>query len=338
MSRESHPYQQCLFPSISQAVQHTLRDFTNFAIIPIDFLLAIMSLVGNLLVLTAVVRTRSLQHPTILLMCNLSVTDLLWAVFTIVRNVMRVTHDHFCPEQIGLEPVFVVLCVMSILGNLAIISRDRHLAVTKPWWYRCHLTRSSVVKKTSALWIFSVIMAILCHPKIYLPAHRFALIIVASLFQLVCITVMVSSYAGIFIANRLHTKNMQRQRGHVLVFEREKKLTNRIGLTLAVLFCTSLPALLSPLVLVIMGYSKSEFIPFRPFYSLFISLNGLLNPLLNYGRNETVRRAVRGLFRRPKRAGRVMPQSTRRKENHYSTMTFGTFGMALEDCSIETHS
>ncbi len=243
---------------------------------------------------------------------------------------MRITHVNLCPEQTGLEPVFVVLCVLSTLGNLAIISKDRHLAVKIPWWYRFYVTRSHVFRKTALLWVFSVVMAILVHPKIHLPALRIILIIVASLFHLVCIVVMTYSYVGIIIANRRHTQTMHQQRGHLLtLFEREKRLANTVGLILIALFCTFLPALLSPLILVILGYSNSDFIHFRPFYSLFITLNGLFNPLLNYGRNKDIRTAVRGLIRRPRRVGGVFPQSIQGKLNIYFTKTVE---IKLEEC------
>ena len=295
-----------------------------------------MSFVANFLVLTAVVRTKSLQHPSLLLLCNLSVNDLLWAVFTIVRNTVRITHVDLCPEQTGLEPVFVVLCVLTTLGNLAIISKDRHLAMTKPWWYRCHVKRSHVFKKTALLWVFSVIMAILVHPKIQLPALRIMLIIVASLFHLMCIAVMISSYVGILIANRRNRQIMQQhQRGHMQAFfQREKRLANTVGLILIALFCTFLPALLSPLILVLLGFSNSDFIPLRPFYSLFITLNGLFNPLLNYGRNKDIRTAVRRLIRRPQRIRRVLPQSTQRRLNIVFTKSFE---IRVEECSSPTH-
>lgn len=334
MSPGIRRYQRCLFPNIPENVQHAVRDITNFVLIPLDILLATMSLVVNIVVLAAVVRTRSLQHPSILLLCSLSVTDLLWAVFTIVRNTLRITHDHLCPEQTGLEAGFVVLCVISTLGNLAIISKDRHLAVSKPWWYRSCVKRSRVVKKTTVLWIFSAAMAILVHPNIHIPALRLILIVVASLFHIVCIVVMISSYVGILIANRRHRETMHLQRGQMLaLFEREKKLANTVGLILIALFCTFLPALLSPLILAILGFSNSDFIPFRPFYSLFITLNGLLNPLLNYGRNEDVRKAVRGLIRRPQRVGRILPQTIQRVQNNSSTKSVD---IKLEECSSQT--
>ena len=94
------PYEACLIPHIPQDVQHTLRNIANFVVIPVDMLLASLSLVCNLLVLAAVIRTRSLHHPSLLLLCSLSITDILWAIFTIVRNIETVTHEHLCPGKI----------------------------------------------------------------------------------------------------------------------------------------------------------------------------------------------------------------------------------------------
>ena len=64
-------------------------------------LLAFLSFISNFLVLTAVVRTRSLQHPSLILLCSLSITDLLWAIFTVVRDIKRVTHEEFCPGTVS---------------------------------------------------------------------------------------------------------------------------------------------------------------------------------------------------------------------------------------------
>ena len=52
-----------------------------------------------------------------------------------------------------------------------------------------------------------------------------------------------------------------------------------------------------PFVFFIFGFRPKDITPLRPFYYIFATLNGLLNPLLNYGRNEDVRRAVRSLIR-----------------------------------------
>ena len=68
------------------------------------------------------------------------------------------------------------------------------------------------------------------------------------------------------------------------------------------------PAILSVSIRVSGGVNSFDNLaPWRPFYGVLISLNGLLNPLLNYGRNEDVRKALRDLIGCPQRARIVVP-------------------------------
>ena len=81
------------------------------------------------------------------------------------------------------------------------------------------------------------------------------------------------------------------------VLRREKQIANTVGLILLVLCLTVLPAMIAPFVLVNFGFRLADMIPLRPFKFICVTLNGLLNPLLNHGRNDNVRRAVRSLIR-----------------------------------------
>ena len=311
VSSGSLPYQRCLISNIPENVQHTVRDVTNFIVIPLNMLVAFLSLMSNSLVLTAVMRTRSLQHPSLLLLCSLSLTDVLWALFSIVRDTVRFSRDDLCLEESEEEPWFASLCFMATMGNLAIISFDRCLAVSKPWWYRNNVKRSRVVKQASAVWLYSLAASGLVYANEHSLIPGIASLAVGSLLYIFCFLLIISSYIGIFIANRRHKRTMNQHSGQVLAaLKREKKLSNTVGLILIVLLFTFLPALIFPLALLLLGYTNSEFPPWRPIYSFFITLNGLLNPLLNYGRNADVRRAVRGLIRCPQCAARVLPHPT----------------------------
>ena len=334
MNSGNLPYQRCLIPNIPEDVQHTLRDVTNFFLIPLDILLASMSFISNFLVVTAVMRTRSLQHPSLLLLCSLSVTDLLWAMFAIVKNSVRFTHDGFCPEKLGgIFKGFQMLCFMSTLSNLAIISRDRHHAVNKPWWYRNHMTRSRVVKQASVIWLFSVIFAGLVCAAEYFPVFSLPSRVLGSSIYVICIVVMVFSYVGIFVAGRRQRKSLQQQGNRMLAtLKREKKLANTVGLILIVLCCTFLPALLAPLVMINLHFSPSHFTSFGPFYKVLLTLNGLVNPLLNFGRNKDIRKAVHGLIGCPHRAGRVLPRIAEGQENHSNILQDMATEIPLEQC------
>ena len=81
------------------------------------------------------------------------------------------------------------------------------------------------------------------------------------------------------------------------VLRREKKVANTVGLILLALCFTVLPAMIAPFVLMNVGFTPTDTVPLRPFIHILVTLNGLLNPLLNYGRIDDVRRAVRSLIR-----------------------------------------
>ena len=89
------------------------------------------------------------------------------------------------------------------------------------------------------------------------------------------------------------------------VLRREKKIANTVGLILLVLCLTVLPAMTIPFVFFNFGFRPEDTTPLRPFYYIFATLNGLLNPILNYGRNKDVRRAVRSLIRCHRCCGEV---------------------------------
>lgn len=81
------------------------------------------------------------------------------------------------------------------------------------------------------------------------------------------------------------------------ILAREKRVAKTVGLIFAVLCCTFLPAFTVPVVLILWGFSDEEITPLRLFYLLFVTLNGLMNPILNYSRNREVRIAVRKIIR-----------------------------------------
>ena len=82
---ESLPYQSCLIPGIPEDTQQTVRYATNYIIVPLYVLVAFLSFLSNGLVITVVIQARSLQNPPLLLLCNLSISDFLWALYTLFR-------------------------------------------------------------------------------------------------------------------------------------------------------------------------------------------------------------------------------------------------------------
>ncbi|XP_015764874.1 PREDICTED: G-protein coupled receptor 3-like [Acropora digitifera] len=295
------PNKQCLLASLPEHAQHTLNDVTILVVLPLDTLLALVSVTFNTVILVAILRTRSIQRPSLLLLCSLSTTDIIWAIFSAIHNTKFFILKNFCPKDLSEEEVFTtVLCFFSTLGSLAVISRDRLLAVNNPWWYRSHANRSHAVKQITLVWIialtFSGMAAGYQHNKS--PLLWSLNVYLSNIFAICYALTIIGCYIGVLIANRRHGASMHLYGGPMrTVLRREKQIANTVGLILLVLCFTVLPAMIAPFVLVKFGFSLADMIALRPFKFICVTLNGLLNPVLNHGRNDDVRRAVRSLIR-----------------------------------------
>lgn len=287
------PYQACLMPNLPEEVQHQVRGITNHVVHPISMLLGVLSFVCNTLVFITVARTPSLQNPSLLMLASLSITDLLYSVFALIREIETTMSEHMCPGDLSAEAfAFAILCNLATLGNLAVVSRDRYLAVRKPWWYRDHVTKTRAIKLICKTWLVSVAIALVIYLSEKIDGgYKLFGQILSLLFYFICLFAMSFCYLSLYFKKPQHHDALHMR----AILEREKRLANTIGLIFLVLLLTFLPALLFPIVLYAKGVTS--FLPFRPFFAFLFQVNGFLNPLLNFGRIKDMRRALRDLFK-----------------------------------------
>ena len=72
-------YQECLITELPTEVQHQILNIGSYVFRPLCFFLAFLSLVFNTLVIIVVARNRSLQHPSMIMICSLAVTDVIFS-------------------------------------------------------------------------------------------------------------------------------------------------------------------------------------------------------------------------------------------------------------------
>ena len=279
-SNSSHfPYQVCLIPSLPEEVQHQVRGVTNHVVRPFALFLNVMSLVCNALVLTAVSRTKSLQHPAVLMLCSLSISYLIWALYILIREIYALSDAHLCQPAGDEDTCVAILCYVATLSNLAMISRDRYQAMCNPHWYRTHSTRSRAIQGAVLSWAASAAIAVSNYLCFRFSYNTFAFIIVF-MFYIICIAMVIYNYAKFWLASRLHIcsfcRNLPNRRS-----DRERQLTRVVSLIVLCFLFSVLPATISPLILVAMGFFN--LVPFQPFFSLLMTLNGLLNPIQTGG-------------------------------------------------------
>ena len=288
------PYEACLIPNFPEEIQHRVRDIGNYVVRPLYMLLAVIAFVCNALICITVARTKFLQRPSVLMVCSLSVTDLIYALFSLYMGAKTVLRKSMCLGTVNPEErAMNILCSLATLGMLAVISRDRYLAVTKPLWYRNHMTKPRSIKMFCIPWLISVVLTF-AH-IVYLVfefdgGYKPLVRVITFVYYCICFVTIIFSHLGIYFKKppAVGIRDMQ------AVIKREKKSAATIRLMLLVLLLTFLPALLWPIVLGLNGIENNG--PYRPFmYFLFI-VDTVANPLLNFGRNKDMRRAIRGLL------------------------------------------
>ena len=170
------PYQACLIPNLPEDLQHQVRDISNYAVRPLITLLAVMSFICNTLVFITITRIKSLRHPSLLMLCSLSISDLIWALFSLIKNTLIFVHPHMCPENGNENRCIGILCYLATLSNLAMISRDRYLAMSRPAWYRSHVgrLRVRVVKTTLLVWLSNILTTLAVYILFETSSSQFA--------------------------------------------------------------------------------------------------------------------------------------------------------------------
>ena len=166
------------------------------------------------------------------------------------------------------------LCTLTTLGNLAVISRDRYLAVRRPVWYRNHMKISRSFKTVCLPWLISVVYAVLTYfskrlSRVYTPMAAVFLLVLFPFY----LSVITFCYLSIYCRKNIQVGNLNEA-----LLKREKRLANTVAWILLILVLTYFPGLLFGGVLVAKGINN---LAFWPYYVIFMQLNGVLNPLLN---------------------------------------------------------
>ena len=134
-------------------------------------------------------------------MCSLAVADIIFPLYSLYRYVEVFTHERMCPTSQAHPLYFAIsgLCTLTTLGNLAVISRDRYLAVRRVVWYRNHMKISRAFKTACLPWLISVVYAVLTYfskrsSRVYTPMAAVFLLVLFPFYLSVITFCYLSSY------------------------------------------------------------------------------------------------------------------------------------------------
>ena len=129
----------CILPEIPESTLHNYFSFTNFVILPLTILLGFWCFVSNLTVMIAVLRIGVKVRPGLLMLCCLTLTDVLCGGLVVPSQIAfwikELIKGKVCPnfEELrnSLWIIPSVTCFFATTGILAVISFDRYIAVAK---------------------------------------------------------------------------------------------------------------------------------------------------------------------------------------------------------------
>ena len=316
-----HP---CVIPTLSEETQWLLQNISKHVILPIAIVLCVASIVANTLLVYIVTRTRSLQQPPMIMMCSLAITDIVSSTNIFSRLTEELIHPDTCPGLSAERETIFMLSALATLSNMAAISRERNMAVTKPLWYRTHVTRARVVMLASMSWIISILITAQWYiGKAHFPKLSLFLPVV---FCSVCAFVIFFSYLGIFcqkttIHEVIHLR---------ATLEREKRMAITIALILLSFLTIVLPGLLFPIILHFKGM-KSNLSLARNTGALLYALNGFLDPVLYFARNKAMRTILRRQIKCSRKVTpRVKVVETLKNSNALETNS-SNFGVSIAE-------
>nr|CAD2182041.1 unnamed protein product [Meloidogyne enterolobii] len=187
----------------------------------------ISCIIGNTLVVAAVLSNKSLQTPTNYLLLSLACADLMVGTMVMPFHIYMTVnslHWHLSITICYMYCVLDVLASTSSIIHLLLISMDRLVAATKPAEYKTHKHRRRVYISILFCWVFSILLSLPLvfgsnaetrlfliekhHCGIYNPTYMFGSSIFAFFLPLIFMSII---YGYIFYTLRRRLRAIQLQ-------------------------------------------------------------------------------------------------------------------------------
>ena len=303
---EECQYLQSLVWRKTYLTEHTYRSLV--ALICVNSLAIIPTILLNALVIFVVATRRRLQSNSNILLACLAGTDLLTGLVVEPINIAVEVKRAF-----GIEPFCTLETVCAIAlcapcyasySHLLLISIDRYIATKDALRYREIVTKQRIKNGVLAAWAITVALTIqeIALAVIDSETKNYSVfwtltVVITSIICLTYIAGICYCYAYIFSESRRQKKRLQTEQlsqEEAKRVKKDNKAAHTLALILGALIVTYLPAII--LLLVAATFSNYTLNPsvtaiFSSWASTFILLGSLVNPIIYCWRNKKLRSA-----------------------------------------------
>ena len=140
-------------PFIGAARNDTVAYISDILLAVVNGSAATFAFLSNLAIIVAMVKNPSLQKPSNILLCSLASADCLSGITTqpmfVALRFFFQRAQRSCLHQHLILEVFLTFNTLTLglsFGNIAIISFDRHYALSRPLAYRAKVTKKGIKK------------------------------------------------------------------------------------------------------------------------------------------------------------------------------------------------
>ena len=251
--------------------------------------LMLISILGNALVLAAIISTSSIRSTSLIMLCSLAVSDLLVGFIAQPFYIAeKVTKDHFVDHvstKIGYS-----LCGVSLV-TITAIAVDRFLALHYHMRYATLVTKSRVKYFLIIMWLISILLSgfDFWNSRVY----KF----LSGVVIFICLIICTFSYIRIYLIVRRHQLQIHAQQQAVQSSIAENNLNmarlkrsamNTFVFYIALIICY-FPIYI---ILTLHGISDKNWQPEWDFAFLAVYMNSSINPFLYCWRLRELRTAV----------------------------------------------
>ena len=290
---------------------------TYIAVSVVNGLCSLVAVVGNVIMILAILRNSSLHTPSFALLCNLAVSDLGVGLISqplyIALRATEATGDIELSCKVGIAYFSTAGCLAWLsLITVTAISFDRFLAVHLALNYRSVVTVRRIKVVISLLWLVAMLlgMAYVIDISVY-----FVLIM-----TVICLCLCFATLNYLAIARKLfgHTAHLQahnkkvdsKKRGKSFNIGQYKKTVKSMLYVYGLFLLCYLPYLCFTVALKSIGRTSDVHAAYL-ITATFVLSNSAINPCLYYWRITELRQAVRQLFGlSPRQASREMTSAS----------------------------